>query len=222
MRTPWKITAIVAFTLTLLLGGLFGNRVLALPDEARQSLKTYTELMELIHENYGQETDYKELVEASIQGVVRTLDPHTTFLPAQAYNTMREKQESSFHGLGILVGVRNGQLTVISPIDGGPAAKQGIRAGDVISTIEGEATETMSLDDAVSKLKGPKDTEVNITITRRGNEKPLAMTIIRDEIPQNSVRYAYMLSPEVGYLAISDFNRGTGVEVAESLANLKK
>jgi carboxyl-terminal processing protease len=198
MRRTWKITATVLFTLALVLGGLVGDRLLALTDEARDTLRLYTELVSVAHDRYGTEVSYKDLVFSSVQGMLRTLDPHTSFLSPDAYRGMREKQQTSFYGLGILVGPRDGQLTVISPIEGTPASRLGIQAGDVISTIEGEPTETMDLDEAVQKLKGPKGTQVKITIVRRGLPEPLAMSVTRAEIPQTTVRQAYMLTPETG------------------------
>jgi carboxyl-terminal processing protease len=134
---------------------------------------------------------------------------------------MRERQQSSFFGLGIVVSMRNGQLTVITPIEGTPASRIGMRAGDVISSIEGESTETMGLDDAVERLKGPKGTSVNITVVRRGLEEPLQLAVTRAEIPQNTVRQAYLLAPGTGYIQISDFNRATGEEVAAAIAKLR-
>jgi carboxyl-terminal processing protease len=220
MKPTWRNTALALFTACLLLGGIFGNQVLALTDQTREVLQTYTQLVTLAHENYGQDVSYRNLVSASIQGMLRTLDPHTSFLRVEAYADMRDRQQTSFSGLGILVGMRNGQLTIITPIEGTPAARLGLRAGDHINRIEGEPTETMSLNDAVGQLKGPKGTQVEITIVRRGLEEPLEFTITRDEIPQNSVRYAFMMSPETGYLAISDFNRGTGAEVTAAIKEL--
>ena len=175
----------------------------------------------MAQERYGTEVKYSDLVYASIQGMLRTLDPHTTFLPPRAYSGMRERQQSSFYGLGILIGLRNGRLTVITPIEGTPASRVGMRAGDVINQIEGEPTDTMSVDDAVDKLKGPKGTEVHITVVRRGMAEPIEMDVTRAEIPQNSVRLAYMLNGDVGYIQISDFNRSTGEEVAQALKKLK-
>ncbi len=221
MRRRWRITAIVAFTLCFLLGGLMGDKVLALTDEARHLLRTYSELLTVMHENAGDEVSYQDLTFSSIYGMLRTLDPHTSFLAPEAYDTMRDRQRSSFHGLGILVGMRNGLLTVVTPIEGTPASRMGIRAGDVISAIEGEPTETMNIDDAVRRLKGPKGTQVTIQIQRTGFEEPLELTITRDEIPQNTVRYAYMIEPGTGYIALSDFNRGTSEEMAAALAKLK-
>ncbi len=206
----------------VLAGGLFGNRLLAFTDEARATLRLYTELVSLAHDRYGEEITYQELVEASIHGMLQALDPHTSFLSATAYATMRDRQQSTFSGLGILVGMRNDQLTVITPIEGTPASRLGLRAGDHINSIEGELTETMTLDEAVSRLKGPKGTDVTITIIRTGFDDPLEFTITRAEIPQTTVRYAYMIEPGVGYVYISDFNRGTGQELAEALDSLRQ
>jgi carboxyl-terminal processing protease len=221
MKKPWQAAAVALFLAALAGGGLVGDRVLALTDETRGSLEAYTDLITLAHERYGGEVSYRDLVYASIQGMLRTLDPHTSFLPPRAYTGMRERQQASFYGLGILVGVRNGRLTVISPIEGTPASRQGMRAGDVIETIEGEPTGTMTLDEAVDKLKGPKGTQVRITIVRPGLDQPLELTITREEIPQTTVRLAYLLDPVTGYMQISDFGRGTGEEVAAAIESLK-
>jgi carboxyl-terminal processing protease len=222
MKRPWKIAAVTLFSLALLLGGLFGDRLLALTDEARDTLKIYTELVNAAHERYGSEVTYRDLVYASIQGMLRTLDPHTSFLTPDAYSGMREKQQSSFFGLGILVGLRDGQLTVISPIEGSPASRMGIQAGDVISTIEGEPTDAMTLDEAVQKLKGPKGTTVTITVVRRGLTEPLEMTVTRAEIPQTTVRQAYMLDATTGYVQLTEFSRGTGREMSQAISSLRE
>ncbi len=222
MRLPWKLTAVVLFGVSLLFGGVFGDRLLALNSEARDTLRLYTEMLQVARESYAGEVTYRDLVTASIEGMVQTLDPHTSFLSAEAYSSMRDRQQSSFYGLGILVGMRNRQLTVITPIDGTPASRMGIRAGDVISAIEGDPTEPMSINEAVRLLKGPKGTTVTITIVRPGLDEPLELSIERDEIPQAAVRYVHMMTPKIGYMTISDFNRGTGREVAEALKLLRK
>jgi carboxyl-terminal processing protease len=221
MRRSWRIAAVVLFSLALAVGGLFGDRLLALTDQTRDTLRLYTDLVKVAHDKYGAEVSYRDLVYASIQGMIRTLDPHTTFLVAEEYQGMREKQQTSYYGLGILVGVRNGQLTVIAPLEGTPGARLGIQPGDVISTIEGEPTETMGLDEAVSRLKGPKGTQVHITIARRGMEKPIEMAVTRAEIPQTTVREAYMITPTTGYIQVTEFARGTGNEVADAIDKLK-
>lgn len=221
MRKPWRTVAIVLFTATTLVGSLFGDRVLALSDDSRQDLRRYTNLLEVLHERSAEDVTWEELVEASIHGMLRELDPHTNYLPPSAYDRMRERQQASFYGLGILVGIRNSQLTVITPIEGTPASRLGLRAGDVISEIEGEPTGPMALDDAVGKLKGPKGTDVHITVVRPGLSTPMALTVTRAEIPQNTVRYASMLDATTGYFRLTDFARGSGREVEETLADLR-
>ncbi len=221
MKRPYKIAAALAFLVTLVAGGFWGDRLLALSDEARDGLRLYSELVTLAHDRYGADITYKDLVFSSVEGMLRTLDPHTNFLPPDAYTGMREKQQASFYGLGILVGSRNSQLTVISPIEGTPASRLGVQAGDVISTIEGEPTSKMTVDEAVSKLKGPKGTQVKITLVRRGLPDPLEMSITRAEIPQTTVRQAYMLTPETGYIQVSEFSRSTGKEIADAIQKLQ-
>ena len=154
--------------------------------------------------------------------MLRKLDPHTSFLPPEAYARMRDRQQSSFFGLGILVGMRDDKLTVISPLEGTPASRMGIRAGDIITTIEGESTADLPLDDAVMTLKGPKDTAVTITLARRGVSTPLELTIKRAEIPLTTVRYVMMIAPGTGYFRVTEFSRSTGKEVADAIASLRE
>jgi carboxyl-terminal processing protease len=222
MERSWRIAAITLFTSALLLGGLAGDKLLALSDGTRADLKLYTELVDVAHDRYAAPVTYKDLVYNSIQGMIRTLDPHSNFLVPEDYEGMKERHETSYYGLGVLVGIRNGLLTVISPLDGSPAAKVGVQPGDVIAEIEGEPTEPLTMDEAILKLKGPKDTQVHITIQRRGLEQPLHITVTRAEIPQNSVRQAYMLTPDTGYIQISSFARGTGRETSDAIEKLQK
>lgn len=221
MRPRWRNLALVLLVAGPLVGALAGSRLLAVSGDARENLRQYTDLVEAARARYGGDVTYRDLVFASIQGMLRTLDPHTNFLAPEAYSSMREKQQASFYGLGILVGMRAGRLTVITPIDGTPASRLGIRAGDIIHRIEGEPTEKLALDEAVSRLKGPKDTQVRITILRAGFDEPLELTVTRAEIPQTTVRYSYMIEPGTGYIAISDFSRATGDEVARALDRLR-
>jgi len=221
MRPAWRIVSAAALVTATLGGAVAGNRLLALTSQTQDNLRLFTEVLEAARERYGREVPYRELVYAGIHGMLRTLDPHTAFLSAEANAQMRERHQASFFGLGILVGQRNGRLTVITPIEGTPASRLGIRAGDIIHLIEGEPTSKMTVDEAVSKLKGPKGTEVHITILRAGFPEPLEMTVVRAEIPQTTVRYAYMLEPGTGYISVSDFARSTGAEVARAIEELR-
>ncbi len=202
-------------------GALFGNRAQAQADRYTEFLRRYTHVLKVVEDEYVTEVDPKELVHASIRGMLRTLDPHSNFLPKQEYTQLQERQQGSYHGLGISVQMRDGSLTVISPFEGTPAYRLGIRSGDVISRIEGEETRGMELDDAVKRLRGPKGSEVTISVTRAGYDEPLDFTIVRDKIDLRSVPYAFLLNDNVGYLRISDFTETTEGELHENLVELQ-
>ncbi|HUP65258.1 MAG TPA: S41 family peptidase [Thermoanaerobaculia bacterium] len=205
-----------------LAGGLFGPSLFGSQGGAQphQRLKEYTEVLEAAAYWAPEETPTEDLVYSSIDGMLLRLDPHSSFLAPRAYSDMQDRQKGSFYGLGILVTKRNNQVTVITPLEGTPASRLGIRAGDIIAVVEGEPTDEMPLDEVVSKLKGPRGTPVNIEIKRVGIDELIPMTIIREAIPTNSISYALMLDPEVGYIRIKDFTRTTVRELDESIVKL--
>jgi carboxyl-terminal processing protease len=151
-----------------------------------------------------------------------TLDPHTNFLEPEEYSSMVEKQRGSFYGLGIIISKRNGKVTVITPVEGSPADRLGIRAGDVIDKVEGQPIDDLPVDTVVKKFKGPKGTKVHITILRPGMDEPLEMTVPRAEIPTNSVSYSSLVEPGVGYIRLKDFTQTSASEVAENWDRLEK
>ena len=223
MKKPWRNLALVLFLAAVLVGGVAGGNLLAVGSGEFAPVREYTDLVEAAHAHYAvPDVAYRDLIYGSIGGMLRSLDPHTSFLPPVAYDSMRERQQSSFYGLGIYVGTRNGRLTVISPIEGTPGYKKGIRAGDIIHLIDGEPTEDMSPNEAIRNLKGPKGTDVTVTLLRPGFEEPLVVTVTRAEIPQETVRHAHILEPGVGYVLISDFSRSTGGELARALDDLRE
>lgn len=203
------------------IGGLSGSRAQAKADAYTDFLRRYTHVLKLVEDDYVTDVDPKELVHSSIRGMLRTLDPHSNFLPKQEYTQLQERQQGSYYGLGISVQMRDGDLTVISPFEGTPAYRLGIRSGDIISKIEGDETRGMELDDAVKKLRGPKGSEVTISVTRAGYDQPLDFTIVRDKIDLKSVPYAFMLNPDTGYLRISDFTETTEDELHQDLVELQ-
>ncbi len=223
MKKPWRNLALVLFVTAVLVGGLAGGHLLAVGSGEFAPIREYTDLVEAAHAHYAvPDVAYRDLIYASIGGMLRSLDPHTSFLPPVAYDSMRERQQSSFYGLGIYVGTRNGRLTVISPIEGTPGYKKGIRAGDIIHLIDGEPTEEMSPNEAIRNLKGPKGTDVTVTLLRPGLDEPLVVTVTRAEIPQETVRHVHMLKPGVGFVLVSDFSRSTGGELGRALADLRE
>jgi carboxyl-terminal processing protease len=182
----------------------------------------YAELISTAGEWSAENTGPDKLVYASIRGMLSRLDPHTTFLDPDEFSSMEEKQRGSFYGLGISIQKRQGHITVISPIEGTPAWKKGLRAGDIITRINGEPIDDWTSDEAVRHLKGPKGTQVTITIRRAGLSEPIEMTITRAEIPTNSVRYAFMLGSDTGYIHLAEFTHTSSREVVAAIERLEK
>jgi carboxyl-terminal processing protease len=207
-----------------LAGGLLGGRSLALPERGGDPVGTFTQLLSVVQSRAAGNVDSQAVIEGAIRGMVRTLDPHTNYLDAEDYRHMLEEQQGSFSGLGIVISKpgHDKPLTVISPLDGTPAWNAGIRAGDVISQIEGTDTLDMAIDEALRRLKGPKGTQVTITVTRPGDEEPLHFTLTRDDIPTYSIRYAFMARPGVGYIKIENFTRTTEREMEEKIQALRR
>ena len=196
-------------------GGFLGDRVLAGGDRLNDQLRLYTAMLGAIEQNYVEEVPSNDLVTSSIREMLRTLDPHSGFFEQKDYQTMQERQKGQYYGLGISVQSIDGNITVVAPFEGTPAHRLGIRAGDVISKIEGEDARGMSIDDAVKRLRGPKGTPVHVTIVREGYAAPLEFTVIRDAIPLHSVPYSFMASPTVGYIRLTDFNETTACRPGE-------
>ncbi len=192
-----------------LAGGLFGGRVLAGNSRLSEQLRVYTAIMGTVEDQYVDEVKADRLVAASIREMLRSLDPHSNFLETKEYSTLQERQKGSYYGLGITVQTVDGNITVVSPFEGTPAHRLGIRAGDVISRIGEEDARGMTIDDAVKRLRGPKGTPVQITIVRQGYETPLEFTVVRDEIPLHSVPYFFMATATTGYVRLTDFNETT-------------
>ena len=190
-------------------------------DPWTESLKKISSLVEIIEENYFEEIDHEKLAYASIRGMLPTLDPHSYFLDPKNLSTLREDYKGKYYGLGIMIQKHGDRIMVISPIAGTPAYQLGIQPGDVISHIEGESTKPITSFQAMQKLRGKKGTKVNITIVREGQE-PLDYTITRAEIPLHSVRYAFMLKDDIGYIYISNFAATTTNEFQEKMALLEK
>ena len=209
-----KITRVGTVSLAVLAactlaGGVFGGRALAQTTGLSDQLRLYTAMVAAVEENYAGDAKTDKLVSSSIREMLRTLDPHSNFLETKEYTTLQERQKGSYYGLGITVQSIDGNITVVSPFEGTPAHKLGIRAGDVISKIENEDARGMAIDDAVKRLRGPKGTPVRITVVRQDYDEPLEFTVFRDEIPLHSVPYFFMAGPTTGYIRLTDFNETT-------------
>jgi len=187
-----------------------------------QSLSKIDSIMSLIEENYYQDVDHEKLTQSTIRGMLQTLDPHSYFLNPKNLATLREEYKGKYHGLGIMIQKQEDRLVVVTPIEGTPASRLGIQAGDVISHIEGKSTKPITSFEAMQILRGPKGTKVNITIVREGLEEPLDFTITRAEIPLYSVPYAFMLQGDIGYIYIRNFAETTAAEFRDKMEFLEE
>ena len=211
---------LTALLVGIVLGGWAVERV-----SARKDLYTYLDLfndsLAKIEGAYVEEVDPKELMYGAIRGMLGSLDPYSTFLDENDFSDFQVTTEGEFGGLGIQITVRNGVLTVVSPIEGTPAYDLGIQSGDRIVGIEGESTRGITVDEAVKLLRGAPGTQVSITVRREGVEDFLEYTVTRDIIKIDSVPYSFMLDGGVGYVRISRFARTTADEIGEALTELE-
>ena len=184
-------------------------------------LKVFSEILSLIESNYVDPTKNDSMIEGAISGMVKSLDPHTSYMPPASYKEMQEETTGKFGGLGIEISVRDGVLTVVSPIEGTPAFKVGIKPGDKIIRIEKESTLDMTLPDAVSRLRGETGTPINITVFRNSFKSPKDFTIIRDIIKVRSV-VNKIYEDDIGYIKIRNFSKNTSSDLDQALADLKQ
>ena len=184
-------------------------------------LRTFAEIFAKIKSDYVELVDDKELLENAVRGMLEGLDPHSAYLNGDSYSDLREGTTGEFGGLGIEVGMENGFIKVISPIDDTPAQKAGIKTGDLIIKLDEKHVKGMSLNDAVEIMRGNPGEKIILTITRENEEKPLIFTLIRDVIKVKSVRFD-TLEPGFGYLRISSFQSHTVEGLREVIDQLKQ
>jgi len=188
--------------------------------ETYENLKVFTEVLSLIERNYVEGVDSEKIVEGAIKGMLKTLDPHSSYMPPEVYKEMQVETQGSFGGLGIEITIRDSVLTVVSPIEDTPAFRAGLKSGDKIIKVEGEDTMDMTLFDAVKRLRGPKGAPVTITILRPGEKEPFDVTIVRDIIKIKSVRHN-LLGDGIGYVKIRNFNQNTSNELGKALKEME-
>lgn len=219
-RARRSVPVVAALVVGLLLGGWAMDRV-----SARNDTYTYLDLfndaLAKVEVTYVEDVDIKDLMYGAIRGMLSTLDPYSVFFDEEDYQSFRVTTEGEFGGLGIQITVRDGILTIVSPIEGSPAYDLGIKSGDRIVRIEGETTRGIAVDGAIDKLRGEPGTKVDITIAREGVDDLLEYTVTRDIIKIDSVPYAFMVDDRVGYVRVSRFSRTTAEELTARLDELE-
>ncbi len=216
------LLSIVIFSIGVTFGLSQSHKLFAAPSSsAYDELKIFSDVFYQIQKDYVEETNPKDLIHGAIKGMLDTLDPHSGFMPPEAFKEMREVTTGRFEGLGLEVTTKEGVLTVVAPIEDTPAYKAGVLAGDQILKIDGELTKDLTLIDCIKKMRGPKGSQVTISIVREGLSKPRDYTLARDVIPVRSVRYE-LLENEYGYIRISQFQEKTDSELDKALRQIQE
>jgi carboxyl-terminal processing protease len=214
------ISAVVAIALASALAGRWSVGSVIASDNYEE-LRKFTEVLTLIKKNYVEEVNVKDLVSGAVKGMVTSLDPHSGYMTADSFKEFQQDAKGEFGGLGLQIGMKDGILTVIAPIEDTPAHKAGIQAGDKILKISGESTKDMGIHDAVSKMRGAKGTSITLSIFREGWKGPTDFTLVRDIIRIRSIK-AKMLNDGIGYVKLTHFQESTSADLAAALKNLKK
>ena len=196
------------------------NEVGAVSSETYRQLNMFGDVFERVRSEYVEEVDDAELIEAAIQGMLSSLDPHSTFLNSKAYGEMQVHTRGEFGGLGIEVTMENGLVKVVSPIDDTPAYKAGMQPGDLIVGIDGEPVFGLTLGEAVELMRGPVNSEIVITVQRSGVEQPFDVAITRDVIRIRSVKSR--AEGKVAFIRVTSFNEQTESGVEKAMRELRK
>ena len=209
---------VVALVLGVLLGK--GWEKTGHATETYEELKTFSEVLTQVQKSYVDETKVKDLVQGAIRGMLSTLDPHSAYMTADMYKEMQVETKGEFGGVGIQIGVKENRLAVIAPIEGTPAHRAGVKAGDFITKVNDETTKDLTLMDAVQKMRGPKGSKVNLTIQREGVPEALQFTLVRDTIKIESVKSKVL--DNIGYVRLTQFQESTGRDLSKVLKQFKE
>ena len=224
MRLLKKHGFLVTLLLICLVGGLFLSggavtKVLAIARGEYESLETFTNILAIVKKNYVDDVDGKDLIKGAIRGMLTSLDPHSAYLTPDLFKELQTETQGKFGGLGIEITIRDGILTVVSPIEDTPADRAGMKSGDQIIKIEGEFTKDMTLVKAVKKMRGLKGSKINISVRRKGVPRLIDFAIVRDIIRIRSVRDR-TLEEGFAYIRIAQFQERTKRDLQKALEKL--
>jgi carboxyl-terminal processing protease len=198
-----------------------GRRAQALQDDTYEELQTFANVLAIVQKNYVEPVSTKQLVQGAISGMLASLDPHSAYLTPELYKDLQVETRGSFGGLGLEITIKDGVLTVVSPIEDTPAYRAGLKAGDQIIKIDNNFTKDMTLTEAVKQMRGPKGTSVRLTLHREGVPQLFTVSLTRDVIRIQSVKFK-VLPNGIGDLRITSFQENTDENVRHVLAQLAK
>ncbi len=217
-----QIFAVVVLVTALVAGTWAVGRVQETTDNTYANIERFIQVLTKVRDHYVETVTTDKLMDSAIRGMLRTLDPYSQYLDKEEAEKLETTTHGSFGGIGISIGIRDGWVTVISPIEGTPAWRAGIQGGDRIIKIDGTSSEGLSLDDAMKKMRGERGSKVDLSIYREGRERPMDFTITRDIIQIKSVPYAGVLSSGVGYVRLSNFSERSREEIDAAIAKIEK
>lgn len=217
------VTLVLAATLGGLIGVALTGRSAAQTEQRGllSQLQIFNRVLGLIQDNYVEEVDPQPLIQGAITGMLEKLDPHSTFVDADRFAKMNERNQGEYFGIGVSFEMKDGFITVIAPIEGSPSDALGIRGGDRIIKIDGTSAKGITTDDVFDKLRGAKGTKVHVTIQRPGIDELLEYDIVRDKIPIFSVPYHFMIDDQTGYVRAIRFSATTSRELADAISDLQ-
>ncbi|MGA1841219.1 MAG: S41 family peptidase [bacterium] len=218
LSTIASLTIISGIILFVCLTGLMAG--VSAKDKTYENLKVFSEAITYIQENYVDEVEDSELIYGAIKGMLRDLDPHSSFMTSDMYKEMQVDTRGRFEGIGIEITIKDEQLTIVSPIEGTPAFKAGLKAGDLILKIDDQPTRDLSLSEAAKRIRGPKGTEVGLMIWRKGFEKAKKYTITRGVVKLASVYSKILKDTNIGYIRIRQFQEDSTKDVKDAIKDI--
>ncbi|MBO0718249.1 MAG: S41 family peptidase, partial [Rhizobiales bacterium] len=198
---------------------LVGSAARAAVSDTYRELNLFGDVFERVRADYVERPDDSKLVESAINGMLAGLDPHSSYMDPKSFRDMQVQTRGEFGGLGIEVTMEEGLVKVVAPIDDTPAAKAGVMANDIITHLDDEAVQGLTLNQAVDKMRGPVNTKIKLTIMRKGADKPIEVNIVRDIIRVKSVRW-HPEGGDVGYIRITQFNEQTTDGLKQAINDL--
>src|SRR5450759_3489729 len=219
LANKWPFLVIILLGLFVLVGPYHDSRVSALDKGVYKDIKTFNEVFDIVKKNYVEDVDSSVLIQGAINGMMRSLDPHSTFMTPEVYKELEVETQGRFGGIGIEITILKDVLTVVSPIEDTPAFNAGVKSGDQIIKIDGKSTKDITIMEAIKKLRGPEDTKITITIMRENIAKPKDFVLTRAIIQVKSVK-AKTFEDNIGYIRIASFHERTADDLRKALHDI--